>query len=166
MKQISVALAAGLILATLGSTAWAADDFYKHEQLGALKLDMPAARLQVPAECKQPQKNAETMWGADGLYHQTWKYPACGLEIGLSAEKPKGAQSVFSITIKSPSRLRTARGIGLGSSLQQVRQTYAKDLQPSEAGSASLVAGSGYPGMCFQFKAGKLTEIYFGPGPE
>ena len=165
MKRMLLSLSVFGLLA--GGPALAKDDFWKTEQIGGLKLNLPAAQVRVPAECRQPQKTAEQYWGADGEYHQSWKYPTCGLEIGLVAEKAKGPQTVESVTLQAPSKLRTGRGIAIGSTMQDVLKAYAQDISsPEHDPNGTLMVGSGYPGLYVKLKAGKVIGLYFGPGAE
>jgi hypothetical protein len=109
----------------------------------------------------------DTMWGADGLYHQTWSCPALGISFDMSSEGKRRNKVINQITIFAPSRLKTRLGIQIGSSEKQVIKAYnkVKDVQgtiPQE----TFVAGSVYGGLFFQFKNAKVESITLGSGAE
>lgn len=137
------------------------------EQLGSLKLGLPVAQLKLPAGCGRPQKDQEQVWGADGEYHQSWEYKACGLKLGLVREKTNLPQQIFSLTVFAPSALRTRKGIGIGSTAQAALKAYAQDYNAQESKKdQTLVMGSIYGGLIFFLKAGKVKEIFIGAAAE
>jgi hypothetical protein len=137
------------------------------EQLGTLKLGTPLSQLKLPAGCGSPQKDEETFWGADGALHQDWVYKACGLELGLVREKNTDPQHLFALTLRAPSRLKTLRGIGIGSTAQAVLKAYAAEYNPAESQKGkTIVAGTVYGGLIFMLKQGKVTEILWGAWAE
>lgn len=143
------------------------DRLLKIDKLGGIGLDTPAAQLHLPAGCGAAKKSAETKWGADGLYHQSWSYPACGLELGMSATRPKGAQTLHSITLTAPGKLRTRRNIGIGSPAAEVMKAYAKEYSADESQAGqTIVAGSIYGGIIFRIDGGKVSRIFFGAAAE
>ena len=163
------AAALALCLSIAPSLAAEKDPFalMKAEQIGAMKLDQPVAQLKLPAGCGRPQKDSEQLWGADGAYHQNWKYAACGLTLGLVREKTSDPQRVFSLTLAAPSRLKTARGMGIGSPAEAVIKAYAQDYNPQESQKGqTLVVGSIYGGLIFTLKQGKVSEIFWGAAAE
>lgn len=138
----------------------------KNEKIGGIHLDFPATRL--PAQPKCPVKlGPNQLWAADGLYHQTWDYPACGLSYNMSSDSPNGIKQVFSITIKAPSRLATKRGIRIGSSEKDARKAYAQEFNASESlAGEMLVFGSIYGGLIMHLKRGVVSEIFLGAAAE
>ncbi len=115
----------------------------------------------------RPEKTAEELWAADGLYHQGWHYPGTGLSLGMAAEVAQGAQTVEGITITAPCPLLTERGIGIGSTRAEVALAYADWFAPedSEPGS-TFVAGSVFDGIIFRFEDDKVVEISLGSAAE
>ncbi|MHB8070059.1 MAG: hypothetical protein ACYDIC_19375 [Desulfobaccales bacterium] len=160
-------LAALVMVGLIGSAAWAAVEFaYDKEQVGKLHLGLSEKGIKqiIPG---QPARGPEDLWGADGQYHQEWKYPAAGITLGMVSEKKGGPKSVERITITSPSTLRTQRGIGIGSSEAEVVKAYgrfrnAEDSKPGEL----LVAGSIFGGVLFQLQQGKVSGIFIGASAE
>jgi len=171
MHLFTPLLAFGLALTLAAGPGWAAEKdpfaLMNSEKLGTLKLDMPLSQITLPASCGQPQKDTETFWGADGALHQDWVYTACGLELGLVREKKTDPQHLFSLTLRAPSRLKTLRGIGIGSTAQAVLKAYAAEYNPEESQKGqTIVAGTVYGGLIFTLKQGKVSEIFWGAGAE
>ena len=85
----------------------------------------------------------------------------------MGSERKAGPKVVESITIKSPSKLVTSRGIHIGSTEGEVIQAYGqcRDQETSKKGE-QLVAGSIYDGMIFNFKDGKVVSIFLGAAAE
>lgn len=146
----------------------AADEFalLNAEKIGDFKLGLSETELKNKINCPLTM-GKEEMWGADGLYHQTWDYPACGLSFGMSSGQAGGSKTVDSITMTAPSTLKTKRGIHIGSTEQAVMKAYGreKDAHASKAHEI-FVAGSVYGGVFFDFKHNKVTSIFIGAGAE
>lgn len=171
MRFFTTVLACGLSLCLAVGPVWAAEKdpfvLMKNEQLGTLKLDTLLSKLKLPSSCGSPQKDEETFWGADGAHHQSWKYTACGLKLGLVREKKTDPHRVFSLTLVAPSRLKTLRGIGIGSTAQAVLKAYAAEYNPAESQKGlTIVAGTVYGGLIFTLKQGKVSEIFWGAAAE
>ena len=117
------------------------------ESLGGIKLGM--AGKAVADLLGQPKEIGELKFlGGTGEYHQTWQYPAKGLEITLSAgESETGAKKVVSFTASTGCGLTTAQGIKIGSPEADVRKAYGSFEDKENASTArknSFVAGSIY----------------------
>ena len=164
VKKCLVSLViAGLIC----SSTLAAEDFdWAKEQVG--KLHYGLAEKEVKQIISgQLQRGKEEKWGADGQYHQEWKYPEAGLTLGMVSKKKGGAKSAESISVASPSTLKTQRGIGIGSTESEVAKAYgpfrnAGDSTPGER----FVAGSNFGGVIFNFEQGKVSNIFIGAAAE
>lgn len=159
--------AALVMVGLMGSAALTANDFpYDQEQVGKLHLGLSAKEVKqiIPG---RPTRGREGLWGADGQYHQEWQYAAAGITLGMVSEKKGGAKSVAAITITSPSKLQTQRGIGIGSTEPEVGKAYgpfrnAEDSKPGRL----LVAGSIFGGVIFNFEQGKVSRIFIGAAAE
>jgi hypothetical protein len=160
-------LALMVIIGLMGSGAMAAEEFpHGKEQVGKLHLGLSAREVKqlIPG---QPTRGPEEKWEADGEYHQEWHYPASGITLGMAAPKKGGPQSLWSITIASPSTLQTQRGIRIGSPEAEVVKAYgrfrnAEESRPGEL----LVAGSIFGGVMFDFQQGRVSRIFVGAAAE
>lgn len=156
-----------VIIGLMGIGAFAAEEFpYGKEQIGKLHIGLSEAEVRqiIPGK---PTRGAAQLWGADGQYHQEWQYAGGGITLGMVSEKKGGLKSIDSITITSPSTLKTQRGIGIGSTEAEVVKAYgrfrnAEDSKPGEL----LVAGSIFGGVMFNFHRGKVSRIFIGAAAE
>lgn len=103
---------------------------------------------------------------ADGTYVQTWKYPKQGLTLVVASEERAGPKNVASILARAPCALKTTRGIGVGSSLGEVRKAYAQEQNREETTTDRFVAGSIYSGVIFELTGRKVTSIFIGAAAE
>jgi hypothetical protein len=154
-------------LFTLVSPAIASDDFaaMKKERIGGLGIGTPAAAA-IKALGAPSSKGKILRQEADGNYVQLWTYADKGVELGLSSAKRGGPQTIDSITIKGSSALKTARGIGLGSTAAEVARAYGAEKNVEESTADSFVVGSIYGGVIFRLAKDKVTEIFLGAAAE
>ncbi|MCA9518913.1 MAG: hypothetical protein KC635_28450 [Myxococcales bacterium] len=136
------------------------------EHVGWLRLGLTAddlvSRLGPPAEKGEPEE-----WGADGLFHAQWSWPAAGVEADMTSNTADGPQTVDGFTVSPPFDGTTARGIGVGASREAVEKAYATlGATDHEANDSLLVAGSVFGGVFFRFDSGKVVSIFVGAGAE
>jgi hypothetical protein len=134
------------------------------DQVGGLVLNL--VDNQVIALLGQPDsKSKEVEWGADGLMHQDWIYQSKGLTLNMSRNKT--AQQIFSIIVSSPSDLKTPKGIGIGSTYDDVIKAYDKEINKEESTDDVVVVGSIYGGVIFNFNSSKKVDrIFLGAAAE
>ena len=156
-----------LLLGFLCGMSFAAKgaDLVADERIGNLRIGLTEADLKKAIECTL-KRGPENLWGADGMYHQAWQCPACGLDFGMVSEKRGGLKVVESITLMAPCALATKRGIRIGSTEQDVRKAYKKEWNREDSSKDSFVAGSVYGGIIFQFNNGKVDRIFLGAAAE
>ena len=156
-----------LLLGFLCGMSFAAKgaDLVADERIGNLRIGLTEADLKKAIECTL-KRGPENLWGADGMYHQAWQCPACGLDFGMVSEKRGGKKVVESITLTAPCALATKRGIRIESTEQEVRKAYKKDWNKEDSSQDSFVAGSVYGGIIFQFCKGKVDRIFLGAAAE
>ncbi len=137
------------------------------EQIGGLRLGLSEKDVYSANPCK-PKKTKEILEGATGEYIQTWKFPDCGLELKMSTERKGGEKVVSSISITGPSKLVTNRGIHIGSSEGEVMEAYGRyrDQEGFSEKGKNFVAGSVFDGMIFDFKDGRVVQIFLGAAAE
>jgi hypothetical protein len=137
----------------------------RNERIGNLQIGLSEAKVKQRINCT-PKREPERLWGADGAYHQTWKYVDCGITLSMVSEKKGAPKSIESITLNSPSRLSTKRNIQVGSSQKAVMKAYKSEWNRETSGADLFVAGSIYGGLIFQFQNGKVTQIFLGAAAE
>ena len=160
-------LAALVVIGLIGSVAFAAEEFdWTKETVGKLRPNLSEKEVKqiIPAK---PTRGPEQLWGADGAYHQEWKYPAAGITLGMVAEKKGGPKSVERITIISPSTLATSKGIRIGSTEAEVKEAYGRFRNAEDSEHfGGFIAGSVFVGVMFSFQQGKVSRIFIGAAAE
>jgi hypothetical protein len=163
LKKCVVAL---VMVGLIGSAAWAAKEFpYDKEQVGKLHLGLAAQAVQQVIPGKAVLGPDELM-GADGLYHQEWKYSQAGISLDMTSEKQGGPKSIASISVTGPSKLKTQRGIGIGSSEAEVAKAYGAFRNKEDSTPERFVADSNFGGVIFNFQQGKVSGIFIGAAAE
>lgn len=136
------------------------------ERFGTVGLGVSGPAL-VKALGSKVKKGKVQEWGADGAFHQSWFFSEHDLEVDMSAEEKKGAYSAESMMIKSKSKLKSARGIGIGASRDEVEKAYGDLRNPEDSDSDAFVAGSVYAGLIFSFdEAGRVKAMFLGAAAE
>lgn len=139
-------------------------ELMKSEKIGALKLGL--SEKEVSSICGAPEKKSkDTLWGADGQYHQTWNYPKTGVTLDMVSASPSEKKGIGSVTIAAPCSYATSKGITIGSSGDQVKKAYRKYIGSSVV-PTQIVAGSIYGGVIFTLKNGKVVRIFIGAAAE
>jgi hypothetical protein len=137
------------------------------EGLGGLRLELPekdVLKLLGPPT----KRGASVLQEADGNWVQKWHYPGKGIELMMSAGgKKSGAKTVFHIMASAPCTLATRKGIKIGTEESLVRKAYAAHVdRENEKEPGTLVVGSVYGGIIFNFTGGKVSSIFFGAAAE
>ncbi len=136
------------------------------ERLGPIRIGDPErdilTELSLPAS-----KGDDIQWGATGTYVQEWSYPDKGLTLQMESPDQDSSKTVLTAMIEAPSAYKTARGIGIGATEAEVRSAYGsvEEAESSTPGE-TFVAGSIYGGVIFDFKGGKVSQIFLGAGAE
>lgn len=137
-------------------------DVMNNEAVGFLKIGL--ASSEVLAGLGEPaDKSPIRIWGADGLEHQTWRFPAKGIEFDMVNRD--GAFRVNRIQIQKPCEYKTKQGIGIGSSAKEVQIAYTNKLNPAYSGT-KLVVGTVYGGIIFGMDGGVVSSIFIGAAAE
>ncbi len=157
------------VLLLVGSPSHAKDDEFhilRTESIGGLKIGMSAEKVRASIHSK-PSLGPNVKWGADGMFHQGWKYSAIGLEVGMVANKKGTPQTIDRITAVTPCTFATSRGIKVGSPEAQVKKTYKGEInQESSQDGKVLIAGSVYGGIIFTIQNGSVSRIFLGAAAE
>jgi hypothetical protein len=148
--------------------SFAADDFdlLKEERIGDLRIGSSEKDVGNAINCKV-KRGPDELWGADGAYHQEWKYADCGITLDMVSEKKGGVKSIGSIAVTKPSRLSTKQGIRIGSSEKEVMKAYKLHWNREDSKAfGKFVAGSVFGGLIFDIKNGKVSSIFLGAAAE
>ena len=135
------------------------------ERIGNLRIGLSEAKVKQIMNCNL-NREPEQLSQADGAYHQEWKYTDCGIVLVMVSDRQNAPKSIYSISTSSPSNLSTKRGIRIGSTRTAVMKAYKSEWNRGDSGSESFVAGSIYGGLIFQFKNGKVSQIFLGAAAE
>ena len=134
------------------------------ESLNKLQLGIKVDEvLKIIGEPTDKSKNE--FWEADGEYHQTYNYSTLGIELDIIGENQID-KKVNMITITKPCDFATKKGISIGSNYNIVKKAYIKHFNPDFSDSETIVAGSIYGGVIFNFEAEKVSSIFIGAGAE
>jgi len=159
-------LLATFAIAACFNALGADDKWLDNEALGKIKLGRKAADL-AGLIGKPDSKGKDSEWEAIGGWVQEWHFKSHGLTLHMASKSKGGAKTVLTITAEAPSKLATARGIHIGSTIAEVTKAYGKvhDKEGSEPGK-TFVAGSIYGGVIFTFTGGKVSQIFIGAAAE
>jgi hypothetical protein len=140
----------------------------KEESIGFLKYGLLADSVTV--KLGNPDfKSDNTEWGADGMYHQDWKYNKLGIEIGMFSETKNTIQTIYSIHITAPCNYKTNRDISIGSSLDDIETIYANNIVNENTYNNSIMVGSAYDSLIFEIDSKKnntVKSIFLGAASE
>jgi hypothetical protein len=166
VKKILVGLLAVLCTLPVGAQEHVDPSITKLQRVGPIRTGMNAAdliKLLGPAKLK----SKPAIWEATGMMMMDWRYPDKGLTVSLGrrAVEREGELNVEDFTVSAPSAWKTPQGIGLGSTAEQVRKSYAGKIDKG-SGSQQIVVGSVYGGLIFRLKNGKVYEIFVGSAAE
>jgi hypothetical protein len=136
------------------------------ESLGKLRLGLP--EKDVLKLLGSPATRGKLVFQeADGNYVQDWHYPDKGIELLMSAgEKKSGVKTIADITASAPCTFATKKGIKIGDAESAARKAYAEHVDRETSDPGTLVVGSIYGGIIFNFTEGKVSRIFFGAAAE
>lgn len=131
------------------------------------KFSLGLSELEVKKNMNCAVKYGEdVMWGADGLYHQDWEYTDCGIIFDMVSGAKNATKQIASITVVSPSTLKTDKGIGIGSTEKEVMNAYKERWSKGESREDLFVVDSIFGGILFRMKDAKVEEVFVGAGAE
>ena len=135
--------------------------------IGRLKLGSESAEVHLHLPKCNFNKGEKTEWGTDGLFHQNWNSPKCGVEFDMVSDTNKSEQSIASITVSRPSTLKTDKGISIGSKASRVATAYQAYVNSDESTpNQVIVVGSIYGGIQFSLENDTVSSIFVGASAE
>ncbi|NVO02939.1 MAG: hypothetical protein HXX09_09605 [Bacteroidetes bacterium] len=136
----------------------------KSESLSGLRLDLSSKK--VSEIIGEPEEKTDpALWGADGLYHQSWTYTEKGISLDIVGKEGE-RQTLSRITITEPCTFKTKRKIGIGSRVDEVRTAYQEEIDPASSSASSIAAGTHYGGVIFGIENKKVNQIFIGIAAE
>lgn len=109
----------------------------------------------------KPARKTSEEWAMDGQVYTTWTWPSHGVVLITGA-----VRSVFSVTCEGACALKTKAGIGIGSTVDDVKKAYGKQINKRESSATDLVIGDAYGGTFFAIDGGKVVRIFIGTAAE
>jgi hypothetical protein len=109
----------------------------------------------------KPARKTSEEWAMDGQVYTTWTWPSHGVVLITGAMR-----SVFSVTCEGSCALKTKAGIGIGSTVDEVKTAYGKQINKRESSATDLVIGDAYGGTFFAIDGGKVVRIFIGTAAE
>ncbi|CAA6825529.1 MAG: Unknown protein [uncultured Sulfurovum sp.] len=137
----------------------------KGDRVGKFYLGLSELEVKKNMNCTV-KYGEDVMWGADGLYHQNWEYPDCGIIFDMTSTEKNATKEIESITLVSPSTLKTDKGIGIGSTEKEVMNAYKERWSKGESREDLFVVDSIFGGILFRLKDGKVENVFVGAGAE
>ena len=95
-------------------------------------------------------------------YNNIWIYKSKGIELIMCSKKKYGIKKVDEINIKSNCKLKTSRGIGIGSSLNLIKEKYNIWRYKSLSDDENILIGFIGAGTFFHLKNGHIFEFEIG----
>ena len=143
----------------------ATEAMLRAESLGGLRLGLP--EKDVLKLLGSPATRGKLVFQeADGNYVQDWHYPDKGIELLMSAgEKKSGVKTIANITASAPCTFATRKGIKIGDAESAARKAYAEHVDRETSDPGTLVVGSIYGGIIFNFTEGKVAASSSAPPP-
>ena len=139
-------------------------ELMRTESVGELKLEL--GTIKIKELLGEPEEKTKSeVWEADGEYHQDWKYTTKGIELNFKGESDS-TRTVEMITIKKPCELKTKKLIGIGSEYDKVQSAYRNKIDKSTSNTETIVAGTIYGGIVFNFEDKKVKSIFIGASAE
>ena len=144
----------------------------KAESLGGVVLNLSEADL-IRLLGEPENRSEEFVNEISGGFINEANYPSMGLQVNLTSEEKGGKRIVESLSASGNSTLRTAGGIQIGNTLEEVRRVYGEyedkidfPVPDPLEDEFTFVAGSMYGGVIIGFKGGKVERIMLGAGAE
>jgi hypothetical protein len=144
----------------------ATEAMLRAERLGGLRVGLPEKDV-LKLLGSPATRGKLVVQETDGNYVQDWHYPDKGIDLQMSAgEKKSGAKTVAMITASAPCNFATKKGIKIGDEESAARKAYTEHVDRESSDPGTLVVGSIYGGIIFNFTKGKVSRIFFGAAAE
>lgn len=113
------------------------------------------------------KKDARFTEEASGDVVETWYWTEKGITIDfLAPDMTADVTTVRSFTLAAPYEVKGAKGVGIGSTKQEVLDVYSGVIEPRSEGEDMIIVGSIYGGIFFTLVDDKVSTIFVGAGAE
>lgn len=142
-----------------------------NEKIGALETGQSTQEVEKLLG-PPSQKGDDDFMPATGAYYVFWSYKKEGIGLMFSASEKKSPRTLGQISIYPPSKLKTQRGIGIGSTRAEAEVAYEKPAYPrekvdsDESDDGRVIVGSIYGGLVFYIEDGLVSGIFLGASAE
>jgi hypothetical protein len=114
----------------------------------------------------EPDERSEPIFSdVDGETYQGIEYNKKGISI-TCIMRSDSTREVAMIEIKEPCELKTSKNIGIGSTFEEVKNAYKGFINAADSDPETIIVGSVYGGLVFNFKNNKVTRVFIGPSAE
>lgn len=143
---------------------------WSNERIGTLKRGQSTKDIERLLG-KPSKKDDDDYSPGTGEYYAYWRYKTEGVTLMFSALEEKDPRTISKISIYPPSKLKTERGIGIGSTRAETEAAYAtvianKKGESDQSNESRVVVGSIFGGLLFYFEEGLVSEIFLGAAAE
>lgn len=130
------------------------------ESLGGVKPGMEAKEVEKLVG-KASKKGKAVAEEATGETVATWEWKKAGLRVTFSDAKKKPVARM--ISLGAGAKLKTQKGVGIGSTLEELDAAYSEVRRPPDGeDQTQFIVGTMYLGMSFELKDGKVVAVYWG----
>ncbi len=134
--------------------------------IGKATLKLGSKLADIDAFGEVQQSPAE-YWEASGEYVEEWVFSEHQMKVEAASFTRNGAKEIRSIRVFGNCRLKTSKGIGIGSSRRELFQAYGQHFDPEDGEpGAVLVFGSRFDGLIFQLEDGVVKAYFVGAASE
>ena len=136
------------------------------ESLGWITADVSVETIKE--KLGEPSKKEERiLMEATGDHVETWAWKDAGVQLEMTApDMTAPVNDHIAVTVFPPFDGKTSRGVGIGSTEEEVRAAYKNLIDPGSRPGEMIIAGSVYGGVFFTIEDGKVTTIFIGAGAE
>lgn len=114
----------------------------------------------------EPENETEPIFSdVDGATYIAADYISRGISITYLI-KEDSIKEVSDIEIVKPCELKTSRDVGIGSTYSEVKNAYEGLTNNIGADSVTIIVGSIYGGLVFNFEDNKVSRVFIGASAE
>jgi hypothetical protein len=136
----------------------------KNEKIGQLQFGLSYEK--VIELIGEPETKPEyVVSDVDGATYKNIDYNKKGIFLSFEM-KEDSTTELSSIEIKEPCNMMTTKNVGIGSTFEDVKKAYNGLINPEGSGQETLVVGTVYGGLVFNFKDSKVQRVYIGASAE